>query len=214
MKRIAIKSSDELHSSLADPHYLFDLSDRIKTDLHVLMSQHEKGWRGVAAIVDTLLDYNSHLDKPAPTMAIYQAVAYETGKRVVTIRMWHHYWVLFGGVLDELPCLVTITQMRLVLSEAHQKDKDPLDVLRERVSQAADFGKFIPPDVYDAELGGHPNPYEHRDGDVPYYMERVVKSLTTAVKRDTLCAEDKAHIVEFIRWLEDLQKRIRIGSWV
>lgn len=186
-------------------NFKYEISDKAKARIHALMEQHEKGWRGIAEITDALLRANQKLNAPAPIMAIYQAVAYESGKSIVTVRGWHHMIVVFGTVLDELPCLVTITQLRLVISEANLKGEDPIAVLQRRVSEAADFGKFIPPDAYEAELNNkRPDPPDYQ----AYMLERVQRSLTTIVKRSNVIAdEDKTRIVDFLKWLEGLQQR-------
>lgn len=172
--------------------------------IHSARTHLDTAWRVIAARVNQRMADNPTL----PRMAIQQAFAYASGKKLVTVRAWSRFERRFGEALDELPdgFAVGVDQLRYVEKEARQRKADPVAVLLERINESDKYGsQFIPPDTYAAQLNGH-KPTLPPDLAA---LDRAARNIATAIRKNARLrdkGEDALAMVEALKRLAGKDK--------
>jgi hypothetical protein len=153
----------------------FALPDSITDRLRHAADQGETAWRAIARLTETCLEQA----RSAPRMAVYQAVSYEAGAALSTIRLYHQMEMRYGELLDECP-MVRLTHLRIATNIANAENTTVAAVIAHQLKESDEWGgKLIPPDVWRARLNG-----KRKVAADPYRaaLERAERNLSTALR--------------------------------
>ena len=166
----------------------FALPDDITDRLRHAADQGETAWRDIARITEYCLEYA----QSTPRMAVYQAISYEAGAALSTIRLYHQMEMRYGELLDECP-MVRLTHLRIATNIANRESKTVAAVIGRQLQESDEWGgKLIPPDVWRAKLNGKrqaPDPYRAA-------LERAERNLSTALRHAP--AQDQAALIRVL----------------
>ena len=128
----------------------FALPDPILERLDAARENGEASWRTIGRITDECLQAGAQHD--TPRMAVYQSVAYATGKATVTIRQYHHFEMKYGELLDEFP-VFNLEWLRIATRVAKERGLPMVEVFQSELAEADQWGgRPRPPDVMRAQL--------------------------------------------------------------
>ena len=126
----------------------FALPDAILELLNAARESGEASWRVIGRITDECLQQAGD----TPRMAVYQSVAYATGKAVVTIRQYHHFEMKYGELLDEFP-VFNLEWLRIATRVAKTRGLPVVEIFQAELAEADGWGgRPRPPDVMRAQM--------------------------------------------------------------